>query len=308
MVLEPMSGTPPVTIGMPIYNGEAYLRLALESLLAQDYSDFALIISDNASTDATESICREFAARDKRIDYHRNASNLGSAANFNRVFQMSKSPYFMWAAHDDLWSPRYVSRCALALERNPSCVACLTGLGFIDEQGQKLDWDYAKYDNPDLTCPDMRERVRRLCSRSGWYGVYGLMRSAVLRQTSLFQEVYGPDLVLTLELCLKGPFAKVSEELFYYRQYRTKKETDRAFNIRATAPIMASRKDLRRSLLSTVDDACLGRLARSQIKRDIRRTFLVSPLRPSMWLRIRGTMRVRTRLKKAWRRMRRVLG
>src|SRR5438132_13873019 len=91
-----------VSIGMPVYNGERYLSGALDSLLSQTLADFDLIISDNASTDATESICRSYAAHDSRIRYFRNENNLGAAANFNRAFELCGGEFFRWAAHDDL--------------------------------------------------------------------------------------------------------------------------------------------------------------------------------------------------------------
>ncbi|WNC86000.1 glycosyltransferase family 2 protein [Thermosynechococcus sp. QKsg1] len=89
-----------LSIGMPVYNGAKFIREALDSLLAQTFTDFELIISDNASTDETEAICREYAAKDKRIRYVRQAQNLGAAANFKYVLDEARGEYFMWAAAD----------------------------------------------------------------------------------------------------------------------------------------------------------------------------------------------------------------
>ena len=97
---------PLVSIGMPVYNGERFIRQALDSLLAQDCENFELIISDNASADGTQEICLEYAAQDGRIRYYRNENNLGALANFNRVLGLAQGPYFMWAAHDDVWDAR----------------------------------------------------------------------------------------------------------------------------------------------------------------------------------------------------------
>src|ERR1035438_9843576 len=97
--------TPPVprvSIGLPVYNGENYLDPALNSILRQDYSDLELIISDNASTDATGNICREYAAKDPRIRYYRNETNIGASANFNCLVKLARGEYFKWAAHDDV--------------------------------------------------------------------------------------------------------------------------------------------------------------------------------------------------------------
>src|SRR5208282_399437 len=107
--LEP-AGTdrPMVSIGLPVYNGEAYLRQVLDSVLAQTFSDFELIISDNASTDCTEAICREYAAADARIRYHRQARNRGATWNFRQVALLSSGQYFLWTSHDDLLAPTYI--------------------------------------------------------------------------------------------------------------------------------------------------------------------------------------------------------
>ena len=94
-----------VAIGLPVYNGDNYLAAAIESILAQSYGDFDFLISDNASTDGTEEICRAYAQRDRRIRYIRQAQNVGAAANYNLIVPMTDSPYFKWAAHDLLAVP-----------------------------------------------------------------------------------------------------------------------------------------------------------------------------------------------------------
>src|SRR3982751_485615 len=100
--------TPKVSIGLPVYNGELHLALALDSILAQTYGDFEIVISDNGSTDGTESICRRYAAADPRIRYERNETNRGAAWNYNHVFELSRGEYFKWMAHDDLIEPNYL--------------------------------------------------------------------------------------------------------------------------------------------------------------------------------------------------------
>ena len=130
-----MTHKPRVTIGLPVYNGEQYLVQALDALLAQTYTDFALIISDNASTDRTQEICLAYAAKDARIQYYRNPINIGSAKNFNHVFALSASEYFMWAAHDDYMAPKLVAKCVDVLDRDPTILLCHAWVKIIDEQG-----------------------------------------------------------------------------------------------------------------------------------------------------------------------------
>src|SRR5215467_10718909 len=81
--------SPKVSIGLPVFNGQAYLKGAIVSILEQDYQDLELIICDNASTDETESLCREFARTDPRVRYYRNDSNIGFANNTRRVFELA---------------------------------------------------------------------------------------------------------------------------------------------------------------------------------------------------------------------------
>src|ERR1700693_4622631 len=111
---------PMVSIGLPVYNGEVYLRQALDSILAQTFSDFELVISDNASTDSTEVICREYAAVDSRIRYRRQTRNRGVTWNFRQVVLLSSGKYFLWTSCDDLLAPNYVERCIEVLENDPS--------------------------------------------------------------------------------------------------------------------------------------------------------------------------------------------
>jgi glycosyltransferase involved in cell wall biosynthesis len=128
-----VSGEPSrVTVGMPVYNGEAVLALAIESILNQSFADLTLVISDNASTDATERICRDYAARDKRISYVRQAANIGADANFEFLLQHARSEYFMWAAADDTRSKDFLEENLNFLESHPDFVGSTSPVRFID--------------------------------------------------------------------------------------------------------------------------------------------------------------------------------
>ena len=101
---------PRVSIGLPVYNGANWLPETIDSILGQTYSNFELVISDNASTDTTQEVCEGYALRDARVRYERLPENLGAAFNYNRVFERSVAPYFKWAGHDDLLDPAYLVR------------------------------------------------------------------------------------------------------------------------------------------------------------------------------------------------------
>jgi len=108
--------TSKASIGLPVYNGGKFIRETLDSLLAQTFTDFELIISDNASTDDTEAICREYSAKDKRIRYVRQSENLGQLLNFEFVLDQAVGEYFMWASADDLFSSNWLLDLASSLQ------------------------------------------------------------------------------------------------------------------------------------------------------------------------------------------------
>ena len=117
-----MNAAPRLSIGLPVYNGEKYLAESLNALLGQSYEDFELIISDNASTDSTADICRQYAKQDARIRYIRQGHNIGLAPNHNFVFRESRGALFKWAASDDLYGRDLMQRCVTALDEHPDVV------------------------------------------------------------------------------------------------------------------------------------------------------------------------------------------
>jgi glycosyltransferase involved in cell wall biosynthesis len=210
---------PRVSIGLPVYNGENYLAEALRSLLAQTFADFEIIISDNASTDRTAEICREFTARDKRIRYVSNETNLGPARNYNRVFKLSTGEYFKWAAHDDLYAPEFLEKCVRVLENDPGVVLCHTKTCFIDAGGRVTGTfdDKLKSDSPE---PPVR--FGDLIMNLKCFEIFGLMRSDALRQTPLHGSFGHADGILLVRLGLMGRFHEIPEYLFFNRDHPTK--------------------------------------------------------------------------------------
>jgi len=207
--------TPRVSIGLAVYNGERYLAEALDSLLAQTFEDFELTICDNASTDRTGEIGRDYAAQDTRVCYARNARNLGVMGNFRRAFELSRGQYFRWAAADDLSAPQSLARCVEVLDREPAVVLAYPKTRFIDEHGRViLDYD----DRLHLQSPRPRERFRQVLERLGrCNAAYGLMRADVLKRARLFGDFLSSDVVFLAELSLYGTFWEVPEFLFYRR-------------------------------------------------------------------------------------------
>jgi glycosyltransferase involved in cell wall biosynthesis len=210
--------TPLISVGLPVYNGERYLEGAIEALLAQDVDNFELLISDNASEDATAAIATAYAERDARVRYHRNRRNLGLAGNFNRLVELARGKYFKWAAHDDWHPPQTLRLCTEALEREPTAVLCGSAVAIMDEDGQVFDeW----HPSVDLAAPTAPIRFHRLIWSMGeTHPLFAVMRTDALRRTSLIQNYVGTDRVLLAQLVLMGPFLQLPEILHHYRQPR----------------------------------------------------------------------------------------
>lgn len=223
---------PRVSIGLPVYNGQRYLEAALSALLAQSYSDFELVISDNASTDRTPDICRTFAAADPRVKYHRNETNLGANPNFNRVLELSTGEYFRWAAYDDVCTPHYLGKCVEALDNDHGAVLSHTGTTIIDEAGNFIDTDPAalarrgilphEIDDPprNLDSASPVTRFRHILLKTKWcFEIFGLMRRSLVVQTGGHGDYYGTDKVILAFMALQGRFVEVPEKLFLRRHH-----------------------------------------------------------------------------------------
>lgn len=208
---------PCVSIGMPVYNGEQFIRDAIDSILAQTFTDFELIISDNASTDRTPEICRAYAAKDKRIRYYQNQKNKGAAWNYNHVFALAKGEYFKWAAHDDVLAPEFLARCVEVLEKHPSVVLCHAKVRFINAQGNMLA-DYTIKLKTQAKKP--HRRFAALIRMHHWcFDVFGLIRADALKKTPLIGAYIGSDRPLLAELGLAGRFYEIPEYLWFSRQH-----------------------------------------------------------------------------------------
>ena len=213
-----MSASPLITVGLPVYNSMRYLRQSLDSLLAQTYSDFVLVITDNASTDATAQICREYAAADPRIKYFRNDTNIGNPCNFNRVFELTTTPYLKWSTADDFWGASFLERALEVMERDPTLALCYPQATLVDAEGDNP----TNYDDVlHLVQKDPADRFLSLISRIKLAHQHlGLIRMSHLRQTHLLGTHVGSDINLLAELSLYGKFYELPHRLFFRRFHK----------------------------------------------------------------------------------------
>jgi len=211
----PARQRPRVSIGLPVFNGERFVEETLDALLRQTYTDFELVIADNASSDRTREICLAAAARDPRVWYAGSETNRGATWNFNRAFTLATGEYFKWAAYDDLCEPEFVAQGVAALDRVPEAVLAYPRTRLIDEDGRTVR-DHADA----LALPQTRphERLAALVPALGYANpLYGGIRADALRQTRLVGAYASSDYVLLAELALLGRFIELPDRLFLRR-------------------------------------------------------------------------------------------
>jgi glycosyltransferase involved in cell wall biosynthesis len=212
------SPEPLVSIGLPVRNGERYLGEAVRSVLDQEYGRVELVISDNASDDGTNGICRQFARADARVRYLRQPQNIGLVPNFNAVVHAARGTYFKWMGDDDWLTPTYVSRCVEVLADDPALILVTTQQAHVSPGGSV---ETASYDATRMRSARPVERfaeILRLVTESHLLldPLYGMMLRASVAQLArpimLFE-----DEIFAARLALAGPFGHIDQVLSYRR-------------------------------------------------------------------------------------------
>ena len=221
-----MTAPPLVSIGLPVYNEERYVAETLDSLLAQDYENFEIVISDNASTDRTQEICLAYAARDPRVSYHRRATNGGAPENFNDSFRHSAGEYFTWASGHDRRAPSAIRECVQVLEVRRDVILCYPRSFLEDYTGQIVELDDDRLETTGL---GTGRRLDATIRKFGRYNAFhGVIRSSALRRTRLCQPCFGPDNVLLAELSVLGLVHQIEPRLFIRTENRPPESSDAA--------------------------------------------------------------------------------
>jgi len=213
--------SPAVSIGMPVYNGAKFIREALDSLLAQSFRDFELIISDNASTDETQSLCEAYARQDSRISYIRQAKNLGAVPNFLFVLRQSRGTYFMWAAHDDIWAANWLETLVNAFR--PEDFALRGALHFIWKGGTVVERCPADYRRGQYLRFFMGKETTRNARNMYVYSLFRREQVLALNFAPLLQDVYSWDYLFVFQMIEKGNLRSIPAT---YQTYRLHEASD----------------------------------------------------------------------------------
>jgi len=211
--------TPPlISVGLPVYNGEQFIAVAIDSVLSQTVTDLELIICDNASTDGTEAICRGYLERDPRVRYIRQEKNLGVSPNFNRAFREARGEYFKWITHDDAITPDCFEKSIAALEARGEAILCHSTVHLIDQEGETIEYHDTGLDRQG----DPRQSVRfgeMILKPHQCLECDGVMRRAALARTATYRSFPGADRTLLTEISLVGPFVRLDEPAFLTREH-----------------------------------------------------------------------------------------
>lgn len=210
---RPAMAVPQVTVGVPVYNGAESLAAALESIAAQSLRDIEIVISDNASTDRTAEICRDFATRDPRVRYFRQPATVAAPYNFAFVLKEARAPYFMWAAHDDVRDQDFIARLKAALDGDADAALAFGDLDLVfGDRVQRLPLDFA---NKGRTC------LRRLADNAfkELYNLYGLWRTDALRRVEWRDNEWWWDTPMMMAAAMTGDFIYVPGVSLRYRRY-----------------------------------------------------------------------------------------
>lgn len=203
--------SPLLSFAVPLRNAEKHVQRLLTSLLDQDFSDFEIVISDNASDDRTGEICQEYARCHPCIRYSRNPENIGLNANFNRVLELARGKYVRWIGWDDWLEPDYARRCVEVLEANPHTIAVSTYQDFVDEDGSR---DYVEYQGDRVDSLYVHKRYAQML----WFmrndyryfdPIYSMIHREVLVRIGGHKAILGADQVIAVELSLLGAFAHI---------------------------------------------------------------------------------------------------
>lgn len=231
------TAAPLVSFGLPVYNGENFIREAIQCVLDQTFSDWELIICDNNSTDDTVAICEQFASQDNRIHIYRNARNMGVCFNYSEAFRRSRGRYFKWMAHDDLFAPEFIESCIQELEKDRDLVLVFPKMCVVDAGGRILRGQACDLSVLEPAAEGRAEQLMKLATQGMdfiWLA-YGLFRRDILEQSGGMGLYAAADQVLLFKIALRGPIKQTDKEMFFRREHFEAETCRRGSTVRERA-------------------------------------------------------------------------
>ena len=219
---EPGQHQPRVSFAIPVCNAERFLARAIDSLLAQDFEDFEIVVCDNASTDGTRDLMLGYSQRDRRVRYIRNEENIGQIENFNRVCELARGDFVRWMGADDWLEPDYAGKCVAAIDARPDAVGVTTQWRYMDDEG-KVDFLDVPGPRVDAPTPLRRLHITLRLLQNGellFDPIYSLIRRNALKRSGMLPVNRWTDRLLAFELCLIGPFCHLDDFLATRRNAR----------------------------------------------------------------------------------------
>jgi len=228
MISQKKNSLPKISIGLPVFNGEKFLHNCIDALLNQTHRDFELIISDNASTDSTEDICKKYLEKDQRIQYFRQEKNMGLQWNYNFVLTKAKYGYFIWSSVDDIHAPNFIEKNLAVINSRDDLVCSMSKIKFygieeITKKTNKIDSSFMNFRKKiqDTMKPrgmypisgKYEKKVRFFLNKSMTWMIFGVYRTHDLRKCAVYEQFVGIDLAMILNLLRCGDVYIVDEVL-----------------------------------------------------------------------------------------------
>jgi len=220
MIDRTLYNQPLVSICIPTYNSARFLRECLDSIVNQTYSNKEIIVSDNASTDETEKIVKEYVEKYK-VKYYRNEKNIGGEANFDRCIELANGEYITIFHSDDLYMPGIVQKQVQTFQENSSVGAVFACANFINNYGKvvgesKLPIELRNkriYYFPDIFLSILSNLNFLICPSA-------MVRGKIYKELVPFNaDSFGTsaDLDMWLRILERQPIAIIDEKLMGYR-------------------------------------------------------------------------------------------
>ncbi len=212
---------------MPVFNGASFIRQAIDSLLSQTFQSFELIISDNASVDETETICRDYMLKDSRIKYYRQKTNIGPTKNFEFVLNMASCKYFMWAAADDLNDLTFIEKLLKTLIENKDFVLVMSDISNINENGviiSSIKIDNIRIEHVSTNWETYRKKFFDVPTSNVFFCIYGLYVTSVIKKVelnfkNLVKNASGSEIPILAQVAMFGKIGSIQEPLKLYRRH-----------------------------------------------------------------------------------------